>query len=103
MARYLVNSGGVVHSVSDEQFDMHLSLTRQTALQRAKNPFMPEAAGEQIIMPREATPEEIAAYWSRMGLVYDPATGDALTAEEVAARESKATATATTSAAKPAK
>lgn len=100
MARYLVNSGGVVHSVSDEQFDMHLSLTRQTALQRAKNPFMPEAAGEQIIMPREATPEEIAAYWAAQGLVYDPETGDALSKAEAAER---ATAKASASANKPTK
>lgn len=100
MSRYLVNSGGVVHNVPDEQFNIHLSVARQTALQRASNPFMPELNAQPIVMPREATPEEIAAYWDRQGFVYDPESGDALTKAEAAERAAKSAAATAKTAAK---
>lgn len=82
MARYIINAGGVVNSVADEAFNVHLDLTRTTAMQRQT------MSGGQVIvpdfMPREATPDEVAAWYAAQGLVFDPATGEATPAPAAA-------------------
>lgn len=99
MARYIVNSGGVVNSVNDDEFAVHLSVARQTAMQRQKAPDAAASANEApVMMPREATPDEVAAFWRKQGLVYLPETDEAVTPAEAAER-SKSASTAS----KPAK
>lgn len=90
MARYIVNSGGVIHSVNDTEFDTHMAICRQTAMQRTKTPDGMATPAEQVQMPREATPDEIAAWWAAQGLVYDPETGEAVSKAEAAERSKKA-------------
>lgn len=78
MARYIINAGGIVHSVADEAFNQHLDATRQTAMQRQTM-----SGGAVIVpdfMPREATPEEVAAWYAAQGLIFDAATGEATSA-----------------------
>lgn len=76
MARYLVNRAGVVHSVNDEDFLAH----------RERLAVMPNAeTGEEGYMPREATPEEIVAFWAAQGLAYDAASDTAIPAAEAKA------------------
>ena len=78
MAKYLVNSGGILNSVPDEQFQTHMFVARQTAMSRQRPPD--SALGQPdvpVTMPREATPDEIVAWWAAQGLVYDPETGEA--------------------------
>lgn len=80
MARYLVNRAGIVHSVNDEDFLAH----------RERLAVMPNAeTGEQGYMPREATPEEIVAYWAAQGLVYDAASDTAYPGAADAAKGGK--------------
>ncbi len=67
MAKYIVNHGGTVHSVNDDEFALHLGLA-------SKKPTEENPAGSPA---REATLDEIIAYWAAQGLVYDPETGDA--------------------------
>lgn len=67
MAKYLVNHGGVVHSVSDEDFALHLGMA-------SLKPTEENPAGKPA---REATAEEVSAWFATQGLVYDPASGEA--------------------------
>jgi hypothetical protein len=65
--RFIVNHGGVVHAVNDDQFALHLGL--------ASKPATPEnPAGSPA---REATPDEVIAHFARQGLSFNPATGEA--------------------------
>lgn len=65
MTKYLVNHGGVVHSVNDEEFAIHLGMA-------SKKPTEEDPAGKPA---REATPEEVAAYFKRQGLQQLPDGG----------------------------
>ena len=65
MAKYIVNHGGVVHSVNDEEFAVHLGMA-------SKKPTEADPAGKPA---REATPEEVAAYFKRQGLQLLPDGG----------------------------
>ncbi len=67
MAKYLVNHGGVVHSVNDEDW--------ATALGNAS--MKPSDANPAGSPARVATLEEITAFWAAQGLVYDPETDEA--------------------------
>lgn len=67
MARYIVNHGGTLHSVNDDEFT--LALGNASIPPSKENP-----AGSPA---REATVEEVTAWWAAQGFVYDPATGDA--------------------------
>lgn len=67
MTRYLVNHGGAIHSVNDEDFAIHLGMA-------SKKPTEADPAGKPA---REATPAEVSAWYARQGLVYDPASGEA--------------------------
>lgn len=58
MARFIVNHGGVIHSVPDEQFLLHLG-------QASIKPTDANPAGKPA---REATRDEIVAYYTRQGL-----------------------------------
>lgn len=83
MARYIINAGGIVHSVADEAFNQHLDATRQTAMQRQTM-----SGGAVIVpdfMPREATPDEVATWYAAQGLAFDAATGDATPATTASA------------------
>ena len=76
MTKYLVNHGGVVHSVNDEGFARHLGMA-------SKKPTEADPAGKPA---REATSEEVSAWYAKQGLVYDPATGDAHPADSTEAK-----------------
>ncbi len=67
MAKYLLNHGGAVHSVNDAEFAVALGMA-------SLKPTEQDPAGKPA---REATPEEVSAWYATQGLVYDPATGDA--------------------------
>ena len=67
MAKYIVNHGGVIHSVNDEDFAVALG-------NASLKPTEADPAGKPA---REATPDEVAAWYAAQGLVYDPATGEA--------------------------
>lgn len=67
MAKYIVNHGGMVHSVNDADFAL--------ALQNgSRKPTQEDPAGKPA---REATADEVTAWYASQGLVYDPATGEA--------------------------
>lgn len=83
MARYILNAGGVINSVNDEDFFTHLAVAQQTAMQRKTMSGGPTIAPE--MMPREATPDEVTAWWASQGLAYDPQTEIAMPAATVAA------------------
>lgn len=65
--RFIRNHGGAIHPVNDDQFEMHLGLA-------SIPPSREKPAGSPA---REATPEEVRAYFARQGLVYDPETNEA--------------------------
>ena len=67
MAKYIVNHGGVIHSVNDEDFAVALG-------NASLKPTEADPAGKPA---REATPDEVAAWYAAQGLVYDPTTGEA--------------------------
>lgn len=58
MARFIVNPGGVVHSVNDEEFALHLGLAS----------IKPSEANPAGSPAREATREEIAGWFRMQGL-----------------------------------
>lgn len=58
MARYIVNHGGVVHSVNDEDFAVALG-------NASRKPTEADPAGKPA---REATREEIAGWFRMQGL-----------------------------------
>ena len=58
MAKYIVNHGGVVHSVNDDEFALHLGLA-------SLKPSDGNPAGSPA---REATAEEVAAWFTAQGL-----------------------------------
>jgi hypothetical protein len=60
--RYIVNHGGEIHSVADEDFQFHLGAA-------SKRPTEDDPAGKPA---REATPAEIRAYYRRQGIDYTP-------------------------------
>lgn len=70
--RFIINHGGVCHAVNDEDFFLHLGLASKPATK--ENPKGSPA--------REATPEEISAYFAHQGLIFDPETGEAHPAPE---------------------
>ncbi len=67
MAKYLVNHGGVIHSVNDEDW----------AVAMGNASMKPTDANPAGSPAREATPDEIAQFWAAQGLAYDPETGEA--------------------------
>lgn len=87
MARYILNAGGIVNSVADEAFNQHLDSARQTAMQRQTMSGGPTIVPD--IMPREATPDEVAAWYAAQGLAYDAATGEAVAVPTVATPATK--------------
>lgn len=69
MAKYIVTSpAGTIHSVNDEDVMLHMT-------QNVQAPRPDDGFGGFV--PREATPDEIAAWWAAQGLVYDPASDTA--------------------------
>ena len=74
--RYIRHNNGVIHDVPESQYAAHLAQARAI---RLDDPTADVA--------REATPEEVAAYWASQGLVYVPESDEAFTAEEMAARK----------------
>lgn len=72
--RYIRHHSGTIHDVSAETFNAHLAQAGQ--IQYKDKEFREPA--------REATPDEIVAYWARQGLVYDAATDEARPPEPVA-------------------
>lgn len=81
--RYIRHNNGQIHDVPASQYALHLAQARAI---RMEDPTADVA--------REATPEEVAAYWQRQGFVYLPDTDEALTAEEAAARSKPASKSA---------
>jgi hypothetical protein len=84
VAKYIVNHGGRLHIVNDDEFLQHLQLA-------SRLPTKEQPTGS---FAREATPEEVAAWYAAQGLVYTDApaavpaavTENALVASEPAAR-----------------
>ena len=60
--RYIVNHGGVIHSVADEDFQFHLGAA-------SKRPTEDDPAGKPA---REATPAEVKAYYRKQGIDWSP-------------------------------
>ncbi len=78
MAKYIVNHGGVIHSVNDDAFAL--------AMVNGSRPPSPEdPTGKPA---RVATPDEIVAWWAAQGFIYDPATDEARPASENASESS---------------
>lgn len=72
MARHIVNHAGIVHSVNDEQFELHLGAAS----------IKPNEHNPSGKFAREATEDEISAWYAHQGLVWNAATGEALPASE---------------------
>lgn len=75
--RYIRHHNGTIHSVNADVFHVHLAQARKIQYE------------DKTIDPaREATPEEVAAYWRAQGYpVYLPETDEALTEAQAAARK----------------
>lgn len=67
MAKYIVNHGGEVHSVNEADFALALA-------NGSRKPSPEDPIGKAA---REATAEEIAAWWAKQGFVYDAASDTA--------------------------
>ncbi len=74
--RYIRHNNGQIHDVPASQYALHLAQARAI---RQEDPTADVA--------REATPDEVAAYWAAQGFVYVPESDEALTADEAAARK----------------